>query len=533
MNERMMILKMLDEGKITLEEADALLEALESSVDPKDAFKAQPKELESKGPASIRIPFNANSEDIEELVDRVEDEFDRMSDELDEMEDVLDEQIDELDDQLEEIDDLEGLDQTKRTEIEQKIEEARHQVEERRIKINEQRARLKEQEKEYIHKCQAESGISAELRHGLDELARGLREMRYSLEHEGVNEFRRAMRQASSELNSGMRELRDGLNEGARELRNGLQEGMREMRKAFKGKDLKNILGGIFGSFSFHWPGFTFEDEITGKFDLDKDSFIDIKTSNGKIEVVGTEREDYQLILKYEIAAENEEEAKRIKSNMCQVTMEPNLLRVEPQEFRHGSVSVKLLVPVNLRGDFKLKSSNGMIGVYNLKNDRTVEMSSSNGRLEVENVRVVKVIGRTSNGRIEVKDVASEHLDLHSSNGSIFIDGICEEVVGRTSNGTITVYPRVTNSGNLKLGTSNGRVKVVVADPGVGVDIEAGTTMGSITLAFPELVYTRQVQQHARKDYQAHSADYDSAQKKLRIAATTSMGSIYIGQTES
>lgn len=537
MNERMMILKMLDEGKITLEEADALLEALGTSSESQSASKtraAQPEEQEKDEPAaSIRVPFTADSEELEDLVEQVEDEFDQMADELDEMEDILDDQLEELDDQLDEMDDIEDLEHTGRAEIEHKIGEVRHQVEERRIRINEQRTRLKEQKREYIRKCQTESGISAEIRRGMDDLARSLRDMRYTLETEGANEVRQAMRVAGNEFNAGMRELRDGLNEGARELRNGLQEGMKEMRKAFKGKDLKNILGGIFGSFGHHWPGYVFEDEIKSDFDLEKDCFIDIRTNNGKIEVIGSDREDYQVILKYEIAADNEEEAKRLKSSMVQISVDPTHLKLEPSESRHGSVSVKLLVPANLHGEYKLKSSNGMIGVSNLKSDCTVEMTSSNGRLEVANVRVAKLNGRTSNGRIEVKDVASEHMDLQSSNGSIFLDGICEEVMGRTSNGSITVYPHITDAGNLKLHTSNGRVKVVVADAGVGVDIEAKTTMGSITLAFPELVYIRQVQQHGRRDYKAHSTNYETAEKKIQIEANTSMGSIYIGQSEA
>lgn len=555
-SEAKMILKMFEEGKITLEEAQALLEAIgigdnatpkdtvEDSITDADRPKAEISFVQQ--PILDRKPVVTYVEDdaIDNLIDEVEDGFDQMSDQLDEIEDVLDEQLDELDDQIDTIDDTEELGLAQRAYMKERVKEAKDHVEERRSRLKERRAKLEEQEREYINKCQSDLSIGEEIRRSMDELSRNLEDMRIHFELEGKEEIKRIIRDIKEEINAGIRDfrhgmnegargLRDGLNEGARELRNGLSEGAREVRKVLKGSDLKGILGNIFGSFSFgHWPGYTLEEEIIGNFDPVECTLIDIRTSNGRVEVIGSDREDYKLILQYEIAADNEADAKRLKNEMCRVTTSEGLLKVETTEHRHGAVSVKLLVPARLKAEYKLKSSNGRICISGLKTDGKVSLSSSNGRLEMTDLRLTEIHGHTSNGRVELKDFAAESIDLSSSNGSIYIDGICAQVVGKTSNGTITVYPRVTDEADLRLNTSNGRVKVVVQDPEIVVDLDVHSRMGGITLDFPELVYTRQMNQHGRKNFQAHSSNYDSQTKKLRIEAGTSMGSIYIGKSE-
>lgn len=548
MNEAKMILKMLDEGKITLEEAEALLEAL-GTDDPVSAGSAEGRlRVGETVPSSEKRTYlhhedgdeydkydddddeddddddDDEEEEIEELVDQIEEEIDHMEDQIDHLEDQLVDELDALRDEWDELEDVGGVDDNRREELRKKMDDAREQVESRRDQLREERKRIREQAREYKRQVRTHQGINEEIHAGMRELSRGLDEVRQNFQREGLPELRAAMRQLSEELN-------EGLSEGMNELRHGLNEGAKEVRRAFGGSGFRNLLNGIFSSISWSGNGISLEDEITGQFDPAAGPVeIDIRTSNGRIEVFGTDEAGYRLQLHYTIPADSEEEAQQLKGEMVSITQEANRLKVRTLEFRRGSVAATLYLPKSTEGNIKLHTSNGRITIEELRSKGCLQLETSNGRITLTGVRVKDLRANTSNGRVELRDVASDVMDVDTSNGSIFVEGICENVVCRTSNGAISAYPYVMDRGSLKLSTSNGRIKVVLKNMDMGLDVETTTTMGSITLDVPDLEYERKLEKHHRHDYKAHTKGFAEMEKQLRIQAVTSMGSIYVGQ---
>ncbi len=523
MNERMMILKMLSEGKITLEEADSLLVALGiTDVNLNLDINAQIKNEEpadSKSKVSVGLT-EEEEEELEEELEQIEEEIEELDDELEEIDDEFEEQIEDLKDRS---DDEEKLAPEQKEEIEQKLNEIRQKRRERKEKIKARRKELKEELQQKKKKYKKHTRISLDINEGLDEISKGFQELKKNFQGEGMEEIKLTVKDIASQINGGMKELRDNLNEGTKEV-----------RKAFKGKDLKQMFSNFFNSIGFgNFANITLEEEVNGTLDSTQGPIeIDLKTFNGRIEVVGTDDEDYKLHLTYQIHADSEEEAQVVKEQMATITQTPTLLKLETHRHGFGGVKVKLYVPKKIAGEFKLKTSNGRICIMGIKGNGHLDLTSSNGRLELTDLRVAKLKGRTSNGRIECKDFAAEDMEVQTSNGSIYLDGLCDQIHARTSNGTITVIPSVIEKGNFDLNTSNGRIKVEVCDPEVGLDIDTSTTMGSITLDVPDLVYQKQLDKNMRKEYQAQSENYVGKEKRIQIQAVTSMGSIYIIQNK-
>lgn len=534
MSERVMILKMLDEGKITLEEADALLEALGHG-------EVKLEDLEADGefikvpplkPSKVKnIPItpesqeeSMNPEELEELweekLDQIDEEFDQLEDEVEEMIDEVEDQLDELEDRIEELED-EVIDEEIRSLKINEIEKTKNMLEKRHNHLNERKVKLKEQRKEFEKSYKKEWSITFDIDKGIAELKRAFNEVKKNFKGEGMED-----------LKAGMKEFTEQLSEGMKGLKEGLEEGTKEVRKAFEGKDLKKMFGNLFRNIGFGFgPGITLEEEITGTFDPNQGPItIDLYSSNGRIEVIGTDDSDYKLHLKYNVHAGSEEEAHELKDQMTTITQSPTLLKFETHRGHFGGVSLKLFIPKRLEAEMKLRSSNGRIEIHGLQTNSPLSMKSSNGRLVVTDLRAGKIEANTSNGRIEFKDFAAEDLNVRTSNGSIFLEGLCDQIVGRTSNGSVTVHPYVSGKGNLDLNTSNGKIKVLLLDPNLAVDLDAKTSMGSVNFNIPNLVIQKEVNKPGRKEYQAQSDNYIGSEKRIQIQAHTSMGSIYIGQ---
>lgn len=539
MSERIMILKMLDEGKITLEEADALLEALghgEVKMEDLDTdgefIKVPPPPTKSPKMKKISIPpaSQKDSIDPEKLEEQWEEELDQIDEKFDELEDEVEEMIEEVEDHLEdladELEDLEDevLDAETRSRKIDEIEKKKSSLKKRREHLKERKKKLKEQRKEFDKSYKNEWSINFDLDKGIAELKRGFNEVKKSFQGESMEGFKAGMKEFTEHLSEGMKDLTEGLKEG-------LEDGTKEVRKAFEGKDLKKMVGNLFKNIGLGFGHtITLDEEITGTFDPNQGPItIDLYSSNGRIEVIGTEESEYRLQIKSNVRAASEEEAYELVKEIATITQSPTLLKYETHRGHFIGVSLKLFIPKRLEAEMKLRSSNGRIEIHSLQTNSPIFMKSSNGRLVVTDLRAGKIEANTSNGRVEFKDFAAEDLNVRTSNGSIFLEGLCDQIVGRTSNGSVTVHPYVSGKGNLDLNTSNGKIKVLLPDPDLAVDLDVKTSMGSVTFTnMPNLVIQKEVNKPGRKEYQAQSDNYIGSEKRLQIQGHTSMGSVHI-----
>jgi DUF4097 and DUF4098 domain-containing protein YvlB len=155
----------------------------------------------------------------------------------------------------------------------------------------------------------------------------------------------------------------------------------------------------------------------------------------------------------------------------------------------------------NLQGPVKAKSSGGGVQVADI--DADVEASSSGGAVRCERVHG-KVTAGSSGGGVDVKAIGGA-ADLESSGGSVVAEDVGGDVRASSSGGGVRVQEA---RGSVEAGSSGGSVKVsfaagnsrggrvhssgggvaVQVDPGVGLEIDARSSGGSVSSDLPVTV---------------------------------------------
>jgi DUF4097 and DUF4098 domain-containing protein YvlB len=111
-----------------------------------------------------------------------------------------------------------------------------------------------------------------------------------------------------------------------------------------------------------------------------------------------------------------------------------------------------------------------------------VTVDTSNGAIAVRGTSIAGNLDlRTSNGRIQV-DTASPGVVLRTSNGSVRVRGTHERVEAESSNGAVDAV--VTGAGPARIRTSNGSVRLEVTGAYAGA-LDVSTSNG--TVSFPGL----------------------------------------------
>lgn len=159
-----------------------------------------------------------------------------------------------------------------------------------------------------------------------------------------------------------------------------------------------------------------------------------------------------------------------------------------------------------------------------------LKLETSNGKVEVGALECGTIDVETSNGRIDLGGASAAIAELETSNGRIQCRGAAKKLVAETSNGSIFVAPaRPVGDAVYELETSNGSIEVQLAASGdVGYSIEAETSHGGIHVDLPNLVYQVNTRSMGHKEIVASTAGYEAKANKLRIKAETSNGSISV-----
>ena len=170
--------------------------------------------------------------------------------------------------------------------------------------------------------------------------------------------------------------------------------------------------------------------------------FIWIKDSNMPIEFRSSD--DDQIHILY---FENEETRYTIDSENGSLKMRKNTNRkwfhwFFTIDFASWDTKVVVSIPRSYRG--------------------TIEVTTSNGRVEFSDIRTEQLTAGTSNARIELRDVGiTGDLKLENSNGSVLVNGVSVErdFFAQTSNARISV-DKTEIGGNGVCRTSNGVIRV-------------------------------------------------------------------------
>ncbi len=206
--------------------------------------------------------------------------------------------------------------------------------------------------------------------------------------------------------------------------------------------------------------GIKVEDQLMQTFDVASIPSVEVKTFNGRVEVVkGEPGKVVCEVTRYARGKTEEAALNRVEEVLVSMTQEQDAVIVTAQSEKKiaNGLGASVLVRVPEGGNVRLSSSNGRIFV-----------SETNG----------SVAAKTSNGRIEVISTQGL-LSLKSSNGPISITSSSGVVDAETSNGAIE-YEGALSPGQHRFETSNGPIKLWIP-PSSAIALDAKTSNGKVT----------------------------------------------------
>jgi hypothetical protein len=223
-------------------------------------------------------------------------------------------------------------------------------------------------------------------------------------------------------------------------------------------------LGGLLRSLLAGIPWSELAERVdTLRLDAPAGGLLRVRNPNGRIEVIGEDRDDVLVDAAKRARAESEEEAGRLLEAIRvehEESAESLDLEVEvPRKWnRHGHVNLDLRVPRNLR----------------------VQCESVNGKVAVSGMRA-SVGARSSNGAVIVDDVVGD-VHLYTANNKVACSCTCGTLVARSSNGKIELGE---HRGSIDASTSNGLIRASVEELGPA-GVMLATSNGRIVLDLPD-----------------------------------------------
>jgi len=261
-------------------------------------------------------------------------------------------------------------------------------------------------------------------------------------------------------------------------------------------------------------PGVRVKKTFEGSFDAKLNRVtIEATTSNGGITIEPWDGPGFRVEIRARVrgAASDPGAAQARLEEAIEYEAGPGRLRIDCSgEKVVSGAALTIQLPRGFQYDLKLETSNGKVEV---------------GALECGTIDV-----ETSNGRIDLDGASAAIAELETSNGRIRCRGAAKKLVAETSNGSIFVAP-ASPAGDAvyELETSNGSIEVQLAASGdVGYSIEAETSHGGIHVDLPNLVYQVNTRSMGHKEIVASTARYEAKANRLRIKAETSNGSISV-----
>ena len=220
---------------------------------------------------------------------------------------------------------------------------------------------------------------------------------------------------------------------------------------------------------------------------LQADSKLSAQTSNGSINVTGTEMEVCTITATINARSLTVEEA-QLLAEQTDVRLEqtPEGLQTvidRPKKKNRESISVQFEISVPKKTTLELRTSNGEIRVSSI--EKAIDTQTSNGKIEITDTTGI-VTAHTSNGRVTVTQANAERFDLHTSNGAITCEAITGDMKASTSNGAIDVKyaSDAAPATNIHLSTSNGSISVTTPKD-YSAQVDASTSNSKVHTNIP------------------------------------------------
>ncbi|TFG94347.1 MAG: hypothetical protein E4H11_06960 [Myxococcales bacterium] len=224
------------------------------------------------------------------------------------------------------------------------------------------------------------------------------------------------------------------------------------------GNFLRNLLSGL------PWSERA-EEQETLRLDAPPGRLVRVQNANGRIRVLGEDRDDIEVLATKIGRAESDEAA-------CALLREIRVLC----GLVGGALEVEIDVPRRWN-----RSGHAHLELH-VPRGTSVELSSSNGKICIENL-CGAVRARSSNGSVDVTSVVG-NIDVSASNAKVCCSHTQGHLVARSSNGKIQLEE---HRGSIDASTSNGLIVAELEELG-REGVQLATSNGRIILELPEAV---------------------------------------------
>lgn len=207
----------------------------------------------------------------------------------------------------------------------------------------------------------------------------------------------------------------------------------------------------------------TYTREFKKTVDFKPNGTVEVKTTNGKIELTSWDKNEVQIEAEIKVKARSRREAERILDKVeILIDRSSDRLSIEPDyPKRHSGDSF---------WDWVLGSESRPVVNFTIK-----VPEKTNPYL------------RSTNGHVNVTDIEGEAV-LKTTNGGIEAEYMKGSVDAKTTNGSISIYLTQFNEDDrVDLNTTNGSIKLYLPSE-VKADVKASTVNGSIRTDFPMTV---------------------------------------------
>lgn len=320
-----------------------------------------------------------------------------------------------------------------------------------------------------------------------------------------------------------------------------------------KAESLAERISHMFSGSTARGPRFEFSDEFHGELDPEGEIEVELRSSNGAIEVRSWDKSGYSLEVTKTVNAASEEEAKKILEDCFEFTHEGSVLTgvaKERQVFgnRNLCVDFTLTLPADRSAILNLHSANGRITVEGVSgpgckartaNGRiemgdskfeTLALNTSNGRIVMDEVSGKKCTAETMNGRIEATNCSFDEMDMTDMNGRVEYEGRASNMTAKTMNGRIVA--ELAGTGNWDLKTSNGPIEVRIRRGEADLyEVDLSSSNGEIEvdgMGEVDVIIDERRKYSRSRHYKASNKGFDKADSKSYLTASTGSGRISV-----
>ncbi len=255
------------------------------------------------------------------------------------------------------------------------------------------------------------------------------------------------------------------------------------------GNMLAKVLGGAFGAGGS--AGRVIRKEYKGEFPQGGALDVTIAASNGAVKVQTWDQPGFCLeaVAKLRIGAEIDAD-EYLKDSFS---------------FVHDGCVISAKTETS--SDFGYRSSSlGFTLTIPKDREVTLRLSSSNGRIVVENAHGNGLRAQTANGRICASGCEFQTSELDTANGRIEYDGEAQKLKATTSNGRIEV--NLQGVGEWLLKSANGRIEAnIKRAKDAGYEVDASSLVGAMDITgFDQVLIDESNRRSGLKRYKARTA---------------------------